>query len=214
MEHVSQAMDELRKALETAKPLDVELKETQPTPVEAVIKSVQDLIATPPPKPKHAGGRPSLYKESYPQMLYDYFNITPTYEKVTKTKSKGVEKVTKKILANDLPTLAGFAWKIGVSRETLYEWGRVHPEFSDVLSRVKDSQEHILVTNSLQGRYNSTYASLASKVFLGWKERSEINTTTVDLGDLLKQHEQKKLQAPDAINVTPTNHGTDPEASG
>lgn len=37
-------------------------------------------------------------------------------------------------------SLTSFAVKIKVTRETVYEWGRVHPEFSDALEKARSSR--------------------------------------------------------------------------
>lgn len=57
------------------------------------------------------GGRPSLYKPDY-------------CEFVVKFCSQGF-------------SLTAFAGKIGVCRDTISEWGRVHPEFSAAVKRAK-----------------------------------------------------------------------------
>lgn len=63
------------------------------------------------PGAKHPGGRPSDYKAFYCKAVVEFL-------------SKGY-------------SLAAFAGSIGVSRETVYEWGRSIPEFSDALAKAK-----------------------------------------------------------------------------
>lgn len=59
-----------------------------------------------------------------------------------------------------LPNVAGLAVYLGVSRETLYEWGRVHKEFSDILKEVLAKQEEKLIQGGISGEYNGTIAKL------------------------------------------------------
>lgn len=61
---------------------------------------------------------------------------------------------------NAIPSIAGLAFALGVSRECVYEWGRVHPEFSDILSAISTAQEMLLLDGGLTGDFNSTITKL------------------------------------------------------
>lgn len=111
-------------------------------------------------------GRPSKYEDWVTDALLDYF-------------SKGV---------GDFPTLAGFAGKLGVSRDTLHEWANgknadgtlKHSEFSDAYKRAKELQEQNLVTGALSGVYNATFAIFTAKNILGWRDKIEQEVTGKD----------------------------------
>ena len=111
-------------------------------------------------------GRPSKYEDWIADALLDYFN-------------KGV---------GDFPTLAGFAGKLGVSRDTLYEWATgkhedgtlKHSEFSYAYKRAKELQEQNLVTGALNGVYNATFAIFTAKNVLGWRDKVEQEVTGKD----------------------------------
>ena len=60
---------------------------------------------------KHPGGRPTDFKDSYCKEVVEFL-------------SKGY-------------SLAAFAGSIGVSRDTVYDWGKKLPEFSDALAKAK-----------------------------------------------------------------------------
>ncbi len=59
-----------------------------------------------------------------------------------------------------LPKVEGLAVFIGVHKDTLYEWAKIHEEFSDALERVKNEQFIRLIDQGLSGNYNPTIAKL------------------------------------------------------
>jgi len=141
---------------------------------------------------KNKGGRPTKYKPEYCDELMKYFDIEPHFETpVVTTDKKGniVEKVT--FLPVDLPTLAGFARKIGVHRDTINQWSQDHPEFSDAIKKGKECQEYILVTNALKGGYNPTFSIFLAKNVFGWTDRQEFGGT-LDIPQLSKLGETVK----------------------
>jgi hypothetical protein len=69
------------------------------------------------------------------------------------------ERPTYKIRVK-LPTIEGLARFIDVHRDTLYEWAKIHPEFSDILESIKAEQANKLINNGLSGDYNPTIAKL------------------------------------------------------
>lgn len=68
-----------------------------------------------------------------------------------------------------LPTIEGLAVYIKVHRDTIYQWEKEHPKFSDILGELRHRQAEALINNGLSGDYNSTIAKvLLSKH--GYKE--------------------------------------------
>jgi hypothetical protein len=141
-------------------------------------------------------GRPSLFKPEFTQALLDYFDIDPYTEKVKQvvTKSGDVLDVKTEV-ASDFRTLAGFAVKIGVHRDTLHEWSKAknddgslkHPEFSDAYARAKDFQENYLAVNGNKGLIQPQFGMFTAKNVLGWREKQpgeedkvNINLTLAD----------------------------------
>jgi len=91
------------------------------------------------PKTEQPRGRPSKYKSDYCDELIKYFDIEPHFETpVITTYKDGTTKEEVKFIPSDLPTLAGFAKKIGVHRDTVNQWEKDHKEFSDAINRAKD----------------------------------------------------------------------------
>jgi hypothetical protein len=66
-------------------------------------------------------------------------------------------------LGDAIPSIAGLAVELQVSRDTIYDW-RKHEdkkEFSDILQDILSTQERILVSKGLKGEFNSNIAKLA-----------------------------------------------------
>ncbi len=139
-------------------------------------------------------GRPSKFKEEYTQELIDYFKIEP-YREVTKsvvTKQGDVVEVTQPE-ANDFPTLAGFACKIKVHRDTLQEWSSVHEEFSVAYKMAKQYQEHFLATNGLKGLVNTAFGIFTAKNVIGWRDKSDLELTGKDGGPIKQEIEVERV---------------------
>lgn len=122
-------------------------------------------------------GRPTKYDPKYCEDIIKYFDIEPHFETpVTYTYKDGTTKEEIKLMPSDLPTLAGFSVKIGVHRDTLNSWSKIHKDFSDAIKRAKECQENILVTNGLQGLYAQPFAIMASKNILNWRDRQDVTS--------------------------------------
>lgn len=117
-----------------------------------------------------AGGRPTLYEERYVQELLDYFNREPCTFQIVEN-SKG--EMCRVAIPASLPTLAGFACKIGVHRGTLQNWANEHEEFFSALKACKEYQEHILIENGLMGGYDKTFAIFTAKNLINWRDKTE-----------------------------------------
>ena len=111
---------------------------------------------------KHAGGRPT---KMTPELMEKARKYLPTcvdeLVKFTKqvNEEKGYEIYENRLKVN-LPSIAGFALWLNISRDTVYEWGKEPGEFSDILGKVQAMQEKVLLEKGLSGDYNSTIAKL------------------------------------------------------
>ena len=124
------------------------------------------------------GGRPTKYKPEYCQQIIDHFDVPATY-----TTDKGEEKACK------LPLVIDFAHKIGVNNDTLYEWAKVHPEFSESFKKGRKLQERIWIENSMKGLYNTAFTIFLGKNIFKWTDRQNMAVEgdvkhTHTLGDL------------------------------
>lgn len=60
-----------------------------------------------------------------------------------------------------IPTAAGMSLYLNVNKSTLYEWAKdPNKKFSDMLGKMNEKQERILLTKGLLGEFNSTIAKL------------------------------------------------------
>jgi len=98
-------------------------------------------------------GRPTKYKKQYCEEILRYFDVPLTnLEKKTVITKLGptiinVEK------PNKLPTVGGFAIKIGVLPKTLIDWAKHYPEFSESYSKALELEKEFLIQNGLKGFY-------------------------------------------------------------
>ncbi len=80
-----------------------------------------------------------------------------------------------------VPSAAGLAIFLGISRQTVYQWRDDHPEFSDTLATLLAEQERRLINGGLNGEYNSNIAKLMMANH-DYVERSERAHTGPDGG--------------------------------
>lgn len=77
----------------------------------------------------------------------------------------------------NLPSIAGLAKYLGISRQTIYEWSRQEgkEEFTDILERILAEQELRLLNNGLSGTYNSNIVKLALGKH-GYTDKQDLTT--------------------------------------
>lgn len=122
-----------------------------------------------------AGGRPTEYNEDILKKANEYLLSCEDEEIERGSEERPVYSVKVKI-----PTKGGLAVALGVSRETLYQWAKEKPEFSDIMERLGAEQEERLINNGLSGDYNPTIA----KVLLtkhGYREGIDQTTNDKEL---------------------------------
>jgi DNA-binding transcriptional regulator YiaG len=107
---------------------------------------------------KNKGGRPTKYHETYIQEV-DQF-------------------IKERIEQKTIPTIEGFAFRIGVDVETVDRWRDKHKRFSGAIKRLKIIQSDILQL----GIYNNT-GNVAGGIFLlknnhGFKDKHETDLTS------------------------------------
>lgn len=117
-------------------------------------------------------GRPTDYNEDIVTRSREYLDacvdevkqvVTGESEKFTSYK----EKVTVK-----LPSIEGLARHLKIHKDTIYEWEKIHPAFSDVLHELRSNQAERLINMGLSGDYNPVISKLLLSKH-GYAERTE-----------------------------------------
>lgn len=101
-------------------------------------------------------GRPTLFTPEMLKKAGEYIDSCQD-EEVENEVREGFTTYKTKV---KLPTRGGMARALGVSRDTLYEWAKVHPTFSDIMEDLGAEQEDRLINSGLSGDYNPTISKV------------------------------------------------------
>lgn len=122
---------------------------------------------------KSNAGRPMLYssEEELRKVINEYFDWCDNRIKEIHTKEGEVIAIT-----HPAPyTMSGLARRLGMSRETLVQYGRKE-QFSDT---IKDARSRVQedIENRLMETSNQAGAIFNLKNNFGWKDKSEVENT-------------------------------------
>ncbi|MEQ5075826.1 DNA-packaging protein [Providencia alcalifaciens] len=78
-----------------------------------------------------------------------------------------------------VPSVAGLACYLGVSRKTVYEWVKESTDLSDTLEGILAMQENKLINKGLTGDFNSTITKLMLANH-GYSEKQEVDHKSSD----------------------------------
>ena len=135
-------------------------------------------------EPKNPVGRPSKYRAEYCDEIIRFFDREP-YR---------IDDDGKRV-ANDFPFLIDFAMKIGVCHDTLIEWTKVHPEFSEAYKKAQKLAEKLWATNSLLGLYNPAFTIFMGKNVFKWHDKqTHVLEGGLNLRTNLTEAEEEALQ--------------------
>ena len=126
-------------------------------------------------------GRPTLYSPSILEEVGNYL------------RSCSDEQDGKNLRVN-LPKVEGLARYLNVSKDTLYEWAKRYPDFSDALRSIKNEQYCRLIDEGLAGRYNAAIAKLMLSANHGLTEVSK-NINEVTAAPELTEEEKERMLA-------------------
>ena len=59
-----------------------------------------------------------------------------------------------------IPSVAGLAVWLSVARSTIYEWGKVHPAFSDTLEAILAEQNRLALSGGISGAWSGPICKL------------------------------------------------------
>lgn len=131
---------------------------------------------------KNRGGRPTLYNGD---MLENVKQYIKHFQNPDNSKIKTIEVI---------PTVAGLAIFLGVSKRTLYNWSDSNPELLHTLEELQDTQESILVSNGLTGSFNANISKLVLANH-GYSDKQNIDVVTN--GESINKPSVIQLVAPD-----------------
>jgi len=79
-------------------------------------------------------------------------------------------------LGDPVPTIAGLACELNVSRGTLYEWGNEEGKeaFSDILEAIMAKQERVLAGKGLTGDFNPNITKMMLTKH-GYSDKQDVN---------------------------------------
>ena len=141
--------------------------------------------------------RPTKYKKEYCKKMFDFFNISHTFDKKIISYDKdGNEKISYIEKPNILPTFEKFAVNIGVCFDTLREWYKVHKEFSEAYIKCQNLQKDMLNDLAMRGFYNPTYTIFVAKNITDMRDKQEVITTPADEVREAYLEAMKNLSAP------------------
>ncbi len=110
------------------------------------------------------------FKFDYCDQVIEFFDQEPYTSQLRKGAGGRQETV---LVPCRLPLLERFATEIGIPSRVLKHWRTEHEDFDHACEIAQDIQEYIVVTNSLMGLYEKTFAKLIVKNKLGWKDTVE-----------------------------------------
>lgn len=149
-------------------------------------------------------GRPTDYRPEYAVMLLAYFGVDLDVPYIIT--ADGPQ-------ARDFPSLAGFAAKIGVHRETLLNWSKDEEgkaEFAHAYRLAKDLQENFVIVNGNKGLLNTAFAIFTAKNVLGWRDRQPGETdVSVNVNNLASKPDDELDRR---IAELERKHGKKPDA--
>ena len=131
-------------------------------------------------KKKSNAGRPTVYSEEILTKTRDYI---VNYEKFD----------------DAIPSIAGLAVVLGISRETIYDWASQEEkkEFSYILADILSNQERILINKGLKGEFNSNITKLVLGKH-GYKDSADITSNNKVLQGvvMMPQRDENSLGTP------------------
>ena len=129
---------------------------------------------------KHPGGRPTKYKPEIVNKIEAYFQTV------------GREQTS-------LPSVEGLADYLDISKETIYQWGKKHPEFSDAIKKIAIKQKKQLMDDGMYGgkEVNAAMAIFLLKVNHGMRTGPDA-AVQVNIFNRLKKEEEEFIEGEEA----------------
>lgn len=91
----------------------------------------------------------------------------------------------------ELPSSEGLALHLGVNTDTLYEWNKKHPEFSEALKKIAAKQKRQLMNDGMYGgkEVNASMAIFLLKAIHGLKDGGDTTNIQINVKPILGKEE-------------------------
>lgn len=121
----------------------------------------------------------------------------------TKYQDSFVDEVDKYIATTGhgtmhMPKIESLAIRLGVCKDTLYEWAKEHKEFSDALAKLMNYQGERLIDDGIYGgkEVNATIIKLLLQNNHGMKERVDNTSNDKEINQVLVKFIDKNIDEP------------------
>lgn len=112
-------------------------------------------------------GQPTLYNEKTLDKAYEYLNDCKKeediYEIIEDSEDNDGNKIVRRYGASgkvSMPNAGGLAIHLQVTRDTIYQWARVHEDFAYFMDLMNAVRENRLHEGGLSGRYSSSITAI------------------------------------------------------
>lgn len=118
-------------------------------------------------------GRPTKYSPAIVTKTRAYLDsCVDEYFDYHKTQGAKSDTYERKVRVK-LPTIEGLALYLKVNKDTVLEWGKIHPAFSGALADLKAMQHERLIAGGLSGDYTPLIAKLVLSANHGMTDRTD-----------------------------------------
>ena len=121
-------------------------------------------------------GRPTKYTEDMPDKVYAY---------IAKCKAKPQGETRDGLTIDQLPLLCGLVKVLKANNDTITEWRKIYPLFSEACEELLSVQKKTLIQLGLSGAYNSTIAARILGANHGMADKKNIDMNVKELPTLI-----------------------------
>ena len=118
-------------------------------------------------------GAPSAYHDGMPAQMLEYFDVSP-YTILVTVDDLGVERQIR--MPTDFRTFEGFAAKLKVSKQSLFNWKKKHKEFRKMWRICKAMQDNYIMVNGMAGTTNSSFTRFAAVNLMRWRDKHDVTS--------------------------------------
>lgn len=127
-----------------------------------------------------SAGRPTIYSEDILNRTREYIDKCEDEMRTIVAGESDKFTTYKEKLTVNLPTIDGLAVHLGIHKDTIYEWEKIHGEFSDLINILRGKQAKELINKGLSGDYNPIIAKLLLMKH-GYKDSVEVEAKVTKL---------------------------------